>query len=315
MGATAEVSFVDDVCLPFLRNAQNADGGWGFHPGAQSRVEATGWALQALVGASWPDIPADIGRGFQFLRTAQLPDGSWPATPGQEIGSWVTSLACWTLLYGKTASDAVLAGLQWLYRDWPGDSTPWRRWLMKLSSQRHISPMNTALRGWGWTPGTSSWVEPTSLALIALGQSPKELLPGGVFRRRQLAEAMLYDRMCPGGGWNCGNPRVYGVAGEPQVVPTVWALLALRGHPQRAENVASLGWLEKTISNTHGAGSLALGRICLETFGRPWPIGAPQLHDFHRNNEFLQNIQVAAWTCLALSKRPHWRTATPGGVL
>ena len=28
---------------------------------------------------------------------------------------------------------------------------------------------------------------------------------------------MLYDRMCPGGGWNCGNPKVYGVAGEPLV--------------------------------------------------------------------------------------------------
>ena len=46
---------------------------------------------------------------------------------------------------------------------------------------------------------------------------------------------MLYDRMCPGGGWNCGNPMVYGVPGEALIVPTVWALLALRDEPKKTE--------------------------------------------------------------------------------
>jgi hypothetical protein len=314
MGAAAETSFVEQVCLPLLRKAQNADGGWGFHPGAASRAEATCWALHALAGFSQPEAPETMVRGFQFLRAAQLPDGSWPSTPEEKTGCWVTSLACWALLSDRDSSPTVAAGLHWLCRDWPRDSTLWRRLLARVSSERHIFPIDDSLRGWGWTPHTSSWVEPTSFALLALAQGPSALRPPAAARRRQLAEAMLYDRMCPGGGWNSGNPRVYGVAGEPLVVPTVWALLALRDYPERAENVASLDWLEHAIANIQGAGSLALARICLKTYGRAWPSGAPELHDFHRKNEFLQSLQVTAWTCLALNPR-QWLTLASGKAL
>jgi hypothetical protein len=313
MEAGPETSFAESVCLPFLRSAQNTDGGWGFHPGSQSRAEATCWALQALIDSARPETPESVARGFQFLRAAQLPDGSWPSTPEEKVGCWVTSLVCWVLLVDKDSSKAVAAGLNWLCQDWPQDSTPWRRLLARLSSQPHVAPMNNSLRGWGWTPRTSSWVEPTSFALLALGQCRRDLLPPAAVQRRQLAEGLLYDRMCPGGGWNCGNPRVYGVAGEPLVVPTAWALLALRDHPKRPENVLSLTWLENSVANIHGAGSLALARICLETYGHVWPTGAPELRDFHRKNEFLQSIQVAAWACLASSARRHWLAAAAGG--
>jgi len=33
--------FAENICAPLLRDAQNPDGGWGFHPGANSRVEPT----------------------------------------------------------------------------------------------------------------------------------------------------------------------------------------------------------------------------------------------------------------------------------
>jgi hypothetical protein len=314
MEAGPETSFVENVCLPYLHKAQNADGGWGFHPRTQSRAEPTCWALQALVSAAGPETPEGVMRGLQFLRAAQLPDGSWPSTPEEKVGCWVTSLACWVLLADKDSSKAVAAGLNWLCQDWPQDSTPWRRLLARLSSQEQVAPMNNSLRGWGWTPRTSSWVEPTSFALLALGQFREDLLPPVAMRRRRLAEGMLYDRMCPGGGWNCGNPRVYGVPGEPLVVPTAWALLALRNHPERPENVLSLAWLENSIANIYGAGSLALARICLETYGRSWPASAPTLPDFHRKNEFLQNIQVVAWACLASSARRRWLTAAADGL-
>jgi hypothetical protein len=314
MVASPETIFVEAVCRPYLLNAQNADGGWGFHPGSQSRVESTCWAFQTLVDSFSPETPQSVTRGLQFLRAAQLPDGSWPSTPEEKVGCWVTSLACCVLVADKHSSKAVAAGLRWLCRDWPQDSTPWRRFLARLSSQEQVAPMNNALRGWGWTPRTSSWVEPTSFALLALRQCREDLLPPAAMRRRKLAEGMLYDRMCPGGGWNCGNPRVYGVAGEPLVVPTAWALLALRDHPERPENRMSLAWLENNIRNIYGAGSLALARICLEAYARGWPASAPALHDFYRENEFLQNIQVTAWACLASSARRHWLTAAAGRV-
>jgi squalene-hopene cyclase-like protein len=299
--------FVSNFCLPFLRNAQNADGGWGFHPESQSRVEPTCWAVLALRALDTPPISAEIlDRGFQFLRAAQLTNGSWAASPEVTTGCWVTSLACWVLATDARANEAVAAGLKWLCNDWPRDSSPWRRLLGRFSSKRKISAQNDSYRGWGWTPRTSSWVEPTSFALILLAKFPAEALPKGMERRRDLARRMLYDRMCPGGGWNCGNPMVYGVAGEPLIVPTVWALLALRDDPNRPEFAMSLDWLEKNIENAHGAGSLALARICLEVCGRKWPATAPASADFYARNEFLQNISVASWTVLACCKQHEW---------
>jgi hypothetical protein len=304
-----DLSFVKTSCLPFLQQAQDADGGWGFHPGSQSRVEPTCWALHALLNSYWPDKSPLVSRGFQFLLGAQLRDGSWPSSPEETAGSWVTSLACWTLLADSDSAKAVAAGINWLCEDWPRDSTPWRRFLRSFSSQRGISRQNDSLRGWGWTPRTSSWVEPTSFALLLLQMSPAKFLPHSAARRQQLAEELLYDRMCPGGGWNCGNPLVYGVAGEPLVIPTAWALLALRKHPDRSENLLSLEWLERNLSSFHGPGSLALARICLESYGRIWPANAPELSDVYLKNEFLGNIQVTAWACLALGPRNTWLSA------
>jgi len=106
--------------------------------------------------------------------------------------------------------------------------------------------------------------------------------------------------MCPGGGWNCGNPRVYGVAGEPLVIPTVLALLALRYEPEKWENIASLDWLEKNLPNIQGLGSLAAARLCLEAYGKQWPDGAPEFSSLHESTGFLLSIPVAAWCCLAL---------------
>jgi hypothetical protein len=266
-----------------------------------------------LVDSDWPKTPERATRGLRFLRAAQLPDGSWPSTPEEKVGCWVTSLACWVLLVDKDSRKAVAAGLRWLCQDWPSDSTLWRRWLARFSSQRQVAPINDSLRGWGWTPRTSSWVEPTSFALLVLAQCPRDLLPAAAARRQRLGEGMLYDRMCPGGGWNCGNPRVYGVAGEPLVVPTAWALLALRDHPGRSENTMSLAWLQASVGSIQGAGSLALARICLETNGLVWPANAPKLRDFYGKNEFLQSVQVAAWACLASIPRRNWLTAAAGG--
>ncbi len=303
MGAFAESSFVERVCLPFLRSTQNQDGGWGFRPGSQSRVEPTCWTLQALVVGASDQLgnPERVARGFRFLLAQQLPNGSWPSTPGDPHGGWVTSLACCALRLHPDSDKAAAAGLNWLCDDWPRDSSLWRRFLARFSSQQKIFPINNSFRGWGWTPGTSSWVEPTSFALLASEQGGDGVSASIVKRRRELATSLLYDRMCPGGGWNCGNPSVYGVAGEPLVVPTAFALLALRAHPGRRENVESLGWLERSIANIQAAGSLAVARICLSAYGREWPAQAARFAALHTNGEFLESVQVTAWTCMALS--------------
>jgi hypothetical protein len=299
--------FASDFCLPFLRNSQNADGGWGFRPGSESRVEPTSWAMLALqASASAPGSARILDSGLRFLREAQRADGSWTASPEVTTGCWVTSLACWVLSADARTQDTVATGLKWLCDDWPRDSAPWRRLLARFSSAHKISAQNDSLRGWGWTPRTSSWIEPTSFALILLARVPREARPPGADRRRELARRMLYDRMCPGGGWNCGNPMVYGVAGAALIVPTVWALLALRDEPNRMEFRMSLAWLEENVRDIRSAASCALARIGLEACGKKWPASGPTFSNFYSQNEFLESVPVAAWTCLATCTQHEW---------
>ncbi len=135
-------------------------------------------------------------------------------------------------------------GLDWLLEAWPAEGTLWWRLRQSfISLPRWLARTARCAAGIG-RPGTASWVEPTAHALLFLRSLPPELLPPQAAKRRQLAERMLFDRMCPGGGWNSGNPLVYGVAGVPRIGPTAWALLALRDHSERAEIQMSLAWLE-----------------------------------------------------------------------
>jgi len=307
--------FAENFSAPILRGAQNNDGGWGFHPGGSSRVESTCWALKALMSleSTRTNDGHTITRALSFLTAAQLPDGSWPSVSEEKTGCWVTALACWVLegAREKKYSQVIASGLDWICDDWPRDSGWWQRTLRRLSSAKQHPKYNDAARGWGWTPGTSSWVEPTAFALLALENRPGSQLPPSAQKRRRLGETLLYDRMCPGGGWNCGNPEVYGVAGEPLVIPTAWALLALRRYPERRENIESLAWMEKNFSSIQAPGSYALARLCLAAYGRNGIADTASANDFHARNQSLASIPVVAWMILAAANPRNW--LAPGG--
>ena len=351
--ATGDTRLLQQLYLPFLFEAQNADGGWGYRCGGQSSVEATSWVLLALLGiqdvekstldesqeltsrASSLELPAGQDRGFRnhqgervicstfdsqlldalnsrllagvrWLKGCQLRDGSWPSFAGQPRGCWVTAPASLALYTHGNSLDHVARGLLWLSKLWPVEGSIWRRIGVKLFRHNRLMRQDSSLRGWGWTPGTASWVEPTSCALIALRHIPEKMHPREAGRRLRLAERMLYDRMCPGGGWNSGNPLVYGTAGVPRIGPTAWALLALQAYRDRSENCLSLDWLERAYGQIQGPGSLALAHLCLKFHGRSVPALGPSLAVLNSNNQFLGHTLVAAWAAVALSGRPRW---------
>jgi Squalene-hopene cyclase C-terminal domain len=255
--------------VPFLMASQNSDGGWGYQAGGSTRIEATAWAVLALISETpSPSITSALQRGFTLLRKTQLRNGSWPPFPGHAKGCWATSLACLALHAGGEASDRVSKGTAWVINSWPAEHRLACRLKNRFLTRRQITKQNPELVGWSWTPGTASWVEPTAYALILLRALRASSLPRGANRRVRLAERMLYDRMCPGGGWNTGNPLVYGVGGIPRVGPTVWALLALPHHAARTENQQSLCWLERTYAAIQGRASLALAHLGLRCYGR-----------------------------------------------
>jgi hypothetical protein len=131
-------------------------------------------------------------------------------------------------------------------------------------------------------------------------------------RRIPLAVGLLHDRMCPGGGWNSGNPKVYGVAGEPLVLPTSWALLALQNFPEHETKSLSLAWLRAEVLKIESAGSLAVASMCLEAYGETVPKGTIDLRDVSPESVLQDGVHVLAWVCLALNAQRRWPALSGG---
>jgi len=302
-----EAGHCANAWLAVLKEIQNSDGGWGYHEDTQSRVEPTCWALSALCSDRdfGPDSPV-LDKARRYLLANQRSDGSWTASPEMTTGNWVTSLACAVLAHEAEAQGAISTGLAWLCQDYPFDSSPWMRFLHNFRRDSHISSHNDSYRGWGWTPRTSSWVEPTAFALLAMQEFKSSQLPPVASRRRELAVRLLYDRMCPGGGWNCGNPRVYGVPGGALVLPTSWALIALRSSSEHKSKALSLAWLEAEIPKINSPGSLAVASMCLAAYGKKLPATKLNLHACSLENLLEDGTHVLAWVCLALNPSRTW---------
>jgi hypothetical protein len=300
-------TFVENICLPYLLNAQNEDGGWGFHPGSISRAEPTAWALIALLeNSSAQSHEHAASRASQFLATSQLPDGSWSSTPELREGSWVTSIVCLALHGRDEFAENVARGLAWLCKELPGEARLFHRLVRRLFGRKRPAGQNVSYFGWSWTVGTASWVEPTSHAIIFLRLAPPGSLSAAAERRLRMGETMLYDRMCTVGGWNCGNPMVYGVPGEPQVSSTVWALLALREYPDRPEVQKSLAWLQGSSDAIQSPVSLALTIIAMDAYALADAGLSESLRAMYEKHEFLWNVPEMAWATLALSGTQNW---------
>jgi hypothetical protein len=153
-------------------------------------------------------------------------------------------------------------------------------------------------------------VEPTAHALLFLGALAADDLPSLAQQRRSLAERMLFDRMCPGGGWNSGNPLIYGVPGVPRVGPTAWALLALRDYAGREEIKLSLEWLTGAYGSIRGAASLALAHRCRADYGRSVPPLALALGQLYSGNHIFENTLTIAWIMLALAEEARAKAGT-----
>ncbi len=294
--------FAESVCVPFLLGARNADGGWPYRPGAASAVEPTAWCLLAL-GKFDPGSEV-LAAGGRWLVNAQNADGSWPQRPGTPPGSWVTAVAGLALVaLGGPEAAIANAGRRLVRSDTAEAGWRIRLGRLLLRSKRVVE-QDSSLRGWSWTPQTTSWVEPTAASLIFLHHLPAVMAPAEAATRRRMGEALLYDRMCPAGGWNLGNPKVYGVEGIPQTGPTAWALLALQEHADREGNRRSLAWLEANAGAMKGPSSLALAHLALEACGRRRESLERELSLQFGAHRFLDNVLGYAQAAFALRPGP-----------
>ena len=308
-----DVGLCAEKCADVLQEKQNSDGGWGYHEETPSRVEPTCWAVSALTAAGeCGKRSGAITNARHYLLANQKKEGFWTASPEMKTGNWVTSLVCAVLSQQAGTESPTLAAMEWLCGDYPLDSSPLLRFLRSFSKAKNISQHENTYRGWGWTPRTSSWVEPTAFALLAMQEFDQKRLPSVAARRQKSAVGLLYDRRCPDGGWNCGNPRVYGVAGEALVLPTAWALISLRNLPKHESKSLSLAWLEKQMPKIQSPGSLAVAGMCLETYGKESTQLKSRLHDYDVETLLEDGIHVLAWVCLAMSPGRRWPARIEG---
>ncbi len=99
---------------------------------------------------------------------------------------------------------------------------------------------------------------------------------------------------------------VYGVAGEPLVLPTAWALLALHDEPAHEKKSQSLAWLRAEFENIRSAASLSIARLTLEAYGLVLPGTDHKLQALFDARDFLRTTESVSWVCLALSPKRCW---------
>ena len=261
-------SALHDRLVAALRDARATDGGFGPLAGRAAEVEPTAVAALAL------DDPA----GRDWLASHQQRDGRFTVVPGPVQSTSATALAALALDPGP-ARDRALAVLP--------------RLQARRAGPDRLVPHDAATRGWGWTPTTFGWVEPTAWAVLAL----RRLRPAAP----EIADGLrvLADRECVGGGWNYGNRVVYGTELAPFVQTTAAALLALQG---AAPELVARGRrvLRDRALEEQGGLSLAVAHTALRLTGDAPPTAIEDaLAARFEATAFLGDVTATAWAALA----------------
>lgn len=214
--------------LSALRKAQNPDGGWPYFPGKQSWLEPTLYAALALHGEPEAD------RAWELASSWQEKDGGWH--PSAEVGfpHSTTALAVTVAAVRGEFGSPFQNGVQWLLGAVGAESRLYKRAILRVGSMFGMveDQRDFSLKAWPWKLETSSWVEPTCQALVALKKAASKIPSKELRERVKLGEAMLLNVRCVDGGWNYGNRTARGDELRSYPETTGIALVGLQGRPE-----------------------------------------------------------------------------------
>jgi hypothetical protein len=294
-------ALVTDAAVQFLLDTQNPDGGWGAGKGKQSNTEATSIATLALSTVGDAALEEKIGRGLNWLTARQNSNGSWPLTASSKEPSWTTALAILALTHFAAHRQKALRGAEWLLRQ-EGKFNFLASLLYRFAPQTMQVKLNPLLKGWPWTTGTFSWVEPTAYALIALKKIRPYLTDRRAQERIRQGELMIYDRMCAEGGWNYGNSEVLEADLWPYPDITALALIALQDRRETQANQLSLKSLKRMLAENHSGLTLSWSVICFSLYGDdPTPLRKSLAKNYEKG-AFLGETKTVALALLAAGR-------------
>ena len=287
------------AALDQLIATQNGDGGWGARAGARSNTEVTALAVAALSAAGRDPADGSVARGLGWLASRQRDDGSWPLREDLPDTSWATGLAVLALTLSDRHRDAAERGARW-FLGHRGLPLGWvASILYRVVPSKMPVRLNPDLRGWSWTAGAFSWVEPTAYGLLVLKKLRRAVHASGVVEQIDEAERLLADRMCEGGGWNYGNSSAFGVAVPPYPDTTALALIALQDRPADPGSRHSLDALAAMLEQVESGLSLGWAIVCFGLHGRATDALRARLDRLYRATGFLGESRAVAVGLLA----------------
>lgn len=239
--------------LTELQSRALPDGGILDRRNGAYRVDATAWAALVLDAMGSTQV---YQAAAQRLCKDQMPDGRVSIDADHPEVWWPTMLAAiaWAGVdrYRTEKDRAVQFILQ------ASGTNP-------TKDARDPVGHDTTLRGWSWVEGTHSWVEPTSLSLLALDAA-------GIHDHPRCEEAvrLLLNRQLPHGGWNYGNTAIFGRELHPMPESTGAALAGLAGRVVVGEVARSLEYLKGEVDRLRTPLSLGWSLLGLAAWNR-WP--------------------------------------------
>lgn len=252
---TAGRTGLASVCAEELKARALPEGGFAMFPGGPYRSDATAWATLSLAAArSGGSNRATVELGRERLAAGQSEDGRVSVSPSEPGSFWPTPLAILAWHGSEDHAENRFRASEYLLR------TQGKHWVKDENSPLEH---DTSIQGWPWTKDTHSWVEPTSLSILALRISGH----GDHIRVRE-GVRMLMDRQLPSGGWNYGNTRVFGTELYPQVDCTGIALSALAGYASEREVDESVRYLQVQLRTLRTPLSLGWGILGLGAWNR-----------------------------------------------
>ena len=287
------------AAIDLLLGAQNEDGGWGAVKGKRSNTESTSFALMALKSLDGESFEQQVTEGLKWLLRHQKDDGSWPLSDASTQGSWTTPIAVLALLPFQDQRDHALRAAKWVLTQ-EGKKPGWiTALLFRLSLVPKTVELDPYLRGWSWTPGAFSWVEPTSYSLMALKKLKPSLAGTNCEERIRQGEMLIYDRMCENGGWNYGNSRVLGEALWPYPDVTAVALIALQDRAANEANQTSVRALGAMMREAASGTALGWGTLCFTLYNQDVREWKKMLEKNFEKTRFLGETKAVALALLA----------------
>jgi len=223
-------------------------------------VEATAWAILAM--KSWGENKKILESACRHLSKKQSADGRLAAVDGHPEAYWPTSLALLSWLTVEGFEIEIHRAIQFLLAN---------SGTVSFEQDSAMVIHDLSIKGWSWTENTYSWIEPTTMGVLALKASGY-----GNHNRAFEAIRLILNRQLPNGGWNYGNTMVFGKQLMPIPEYTGKALCALGGYTEIDFVKQSINYLNQKVKWIRTPQTLAWSIFGLKA----WSVVLPQVSDW-----------------------------------